>query len=307
MQNPKLYACRPFSRAVCLGLALLTALAPPVAAAPSGLAAVEAVQWPAWVERGGAGRRPLQAGDTLAAQDRLLTGSGGRALLRLADGSGVKLGENAELGITALRRSDADVLKAALDVARGAFRFTTGLFAASLQRREVDVRVATITAGIRGTDLWGKSDGERDLVCLLEGRISVTHPQVPLAQKLDRPLSFVAAAKGQAPGAIVTADAAQVAAWSRETETEVGAGIARAGGMWTLGLATVASQEEALRLVDAASELGVPASVRPIGAADARRYRVRVTRLASRDEAAALAKRLTGPLGLQQPQIVRGR
>jgi hypothetical protein len=31
----------------------------------------------------------------------------------------------------------------------------------------------TITAGIRGTDLWGKADATRDIVCLIEGRITV--------------------------------------------------------------------------------------------------------------------------------------
>ena len=36
-----------------------------------------------------------------------------------------------------------------------------------------------MTAGIRGTDLWGSSDAERDLVCLVEGRITVTHPRKP--------------------------------------------------------------------------------------------------------------------------------
>ena len=40
-----------------------------------------------------------------------------------------------------------------------------------------------------GTDLWCKSTDERDLVCLLEGKISVGaqgHPEVTL----DKPLDF---------------------------------------------------------------------------------------------------------------------
>ena len=37
----------------------------------------------------------------------------------------------------------------------------------------MSIRVATVTAGIRGTDLWGKSAADRQIVCLIEGRIEV--------------------------------------------------------------------------------------------------------------------------------------
>ncbi|HSB48795.1 MAG TPA: hypothetical protein VLD15_04705, partial [Burkholderiales bacterium] len=51
---------------------------------------VEGVVSPAWVERGGA-RLPLAVGMQLNDRDRVVTGSGSRALLRLAEGSAVKL------------------------------------------------------------------------------------------------------------------------------------------------------------------------------------------------------------------------
>jgi hypothetical protein len=124
--------------ALVLGQAPLAAAAEPSAAA--AVVTVEAVQWPVWVERNGE-RRPLAAGQSLQNLDRLATGNGGRALLRWADGSGVKLGENAQLDLAGLARSKDGVMSASLAVARGAFRFTTGLFKGVLKRREVNVTV----------------------------------------------------------------------------------------------------------------------------------------------------------------------
>ena len=49
------------------------------------------------------------------------------------------------------------------------------VFAATLLERDVRVKVNAVTAGIRGTDVWGKSESDRDIVCLLEGRIDVSH------------------------------------------------------------------------------------------------------------------------------------
>ena len=92
----------------------------------------------------------------------------------------------------------------ALDVAKGAFRFTTGVFSSPRRDRAVNVRIATITAGTRGTDLWGISNAERDLICLLEGRITVFHA-LDQSRELSEPLSFCVALKGAAPGPVLHA------------------------------------------------------------------------------------------------------
>ena len=49
-----------------------------------------------------------------------------------------------------------DVVTASLDVLSGAFRFTTQALTKFRGERDVKVRIVKITAGIRGTDLWGK-------------------------------------------------------------------------------------------------------------------------------------------------------
>ena len=80
-------------------------------------------------------------------------------MLRLADGSLVKLGENGimaldDLGQTKIKLKD--VVTASLDVLSGAFRFTTQALTKFRGERDVKVRLVTITVGIRGTDIWAK-------------------------------------------------------------------------------------------------------------------------------------------------------
>lgn len=99
-------------------------------AAPQGATAyavVDSVQMPAWVERKGV-REPLVPGQVLRNHDRVITGADARVAINLAEGSAVKLGENAQLEMNALGYRENRVFTAALDVAQGAFRFTTGVF-----------------------------------------------------------------------------------------------------------------------------------------------------------------------------------
>ncbi len=121
---------------------------------------VEAVVSPAWVEHAGGAREPLVPGAILEDGDKVLTGNGARVLLRMAEGSAIKLGENANLGVDRLADKGSAagrVVSGALSVVQGAFRFTTRIFGAPPASRDLNIRVATVTAGIRGTDVWGKS------------------------------------------------------------------------------------------------------------------------------------------------------
>ena len=165
--------------------------APKRAAPPQ--AVVEAVQMPAWVERGGA-RVPLAPGMGLQPNDELRTGADARLLLKLADGSSVKLGEAAQLRLTTIATRKDNVFTSAMNVLQGAFRFTTDALART-RRRDVTVTVATVTAGIRGTDLWGKAAADRDIVCLIEGRVEVSRQGDPTVT-MDQPLSFYIAPRG---------------------------------------------------------------------------------------------------------------
>jgi len=278
----------------------------------AGLAAaaevmVEAVQSPAWVERGGT-REPLAVGMPLRNGDRIASGADGRILLRLAEGSAVKLGEQAQLSIDklALRREPSgSIATAALDVLKGAFRFTTPLVSRFKGRREVDVRIATVTAGIRGTDLWGKAADDRDIVCLIEGKISVQR-QGEAQFTMDQPLSFYIAPRNQPALPIAPVQKAQLDQWATETEIAPGRGGARRGGRWNVYVAEVDDQAGALKAYDALRAAGFPAQIRPVGTGGKLVYRVRVGNLDSQADAEQMASRVRAVPGLGEVRVGRG-
>ena len=266
------------ARRLCLAVLAAGTVLPAVA----GDASVEAVQWPAWVVRDGR-QIPVQAGADLQARDRLLTGRNARLLIRLADGSAVKVGEQADVVLASIERKE-DALQAAIEVGKGAFRFTTGLFAKVLGKREVKVRVSTLTIGIRGTDVWGKSTEADDLVLLLEGKVSVSQDAGP-EQELATPLEYLLAPRGRSAER-KSAPAAQVGEWAKETEIDAKRPAGRAGGRHAASIAEVETEAEALKLRSALLEEGYPVRLRPL---DGGRYALRLERIGSAKEAAALA------------------
>jgi len=272
-----------------LGIALFGAL---TAAAQN--ATVEAVQYPAWLERGGAAV-PLTPGIALQSEDKLRTGGNARVQVRMGEGSTVKLGENAQFVIEKVE--SRGVFKAALSVLTGAFRFTTDALRKT-QRRDIAIKVQNVTAGIRGTDLWGKSTGERDLVCLLEGKISVGsagHPDVTLDQRLD----FYQKPRDGEPS-VAKVDEKQIEIWSKETEIAKDGPAARKGGKWRVVAASYPSRDEALQMNRLLRASGYPSE---LGKRDDLTIVV-VPGLAGEDEARALVANLRGVKGILAPTVV---
>jgi hypothetical protein len=284
---------KPLFRFALLAAALLAGQA---AAQPA--AVVEGVQMPAWVERSGRSS-PVAPGMALQAGDQVKTGAGSRLLVKLSEGSLVKLGENGTLRIAEMAPSQ-DVFKAALRVFEGAFRFTTDL-AAKQRRRDVSITVATVTAGIRGTDLWGRSRDQREIVCLIEGRIEVgAEGETPVT--MDQSRQFYVRDKGKTqPVGLV--EPQQLNEWAKETEIERGKGAARLGGKFSVVLATADNQRDALMVYDEVRKAGYPAEIRPSKDADKRTYVVRIRNLPSKAEAGALADALRGKHGVQNPSV----
>jgi len=274
---------------VLFGLALAAA----AFTAAAEKARVEAVQYPAWLERGG-NAVPLTPGTRLEASDKLRTGANARVQLVMGEGSTVKLGENAQFVIEKIE--DRGVFRAALSVLTGAFRFTTDALRKS-QRRDVEIKVKNVTAGIRGTDLWGKSTGERDLVCLLEGKISVGsegHPTVTL----DQPLDFYQKPRDGEP-AVAKVDQKQIDIWSQETEISKDGPAARAGGQWSVVAGKYEGRDEALRINRLLRANGYPSVV---GMSD-NHPAVIVPGLAGEAEARALMANLRSVPGIVGPTV----
>jgi hypothetical protein len=270
--------------------------------AAAAQAVVEAVQMPAWIERGGA-RVPLAPGMGLQSNDALRTGADARLLVKLADGSSVKLGENAQLQLAAIATRGDNVFVSAMNVLQGAFRFTTDALAKS-RRREVSVTVATVTAGIRGTDLWGKAAADRDIVCLIEGRIEVSRQGDPTIT-MDQPLSFYIAPRGQPALPVAPVNPEQLKQWATETEIADGRGAARRGGRWKVVLASGESENEVLNVYQAVRAAGYAAELEPRRVQGRRTYDVRIASLPSRVEAEALAARLSGQHGVSSPRVTQ--
>jgi uncharacterized cupin superfamily protein len=263
-------------------------------------AVVEGVQMPAWVERDGR-KLPLLPGMELRAGDQVVTGAGSRIAVKLAEGSLVKLGENGQLRFTEISMT-RELFKAALGVLEGAFRFTTEV-ATKNRKREVNIRASQVTAGIRGTDVWGRSRAGNEIVCLIEGEVEVVaEGEQPVT--MNQPLQFYRRVDGKTlPIGVV--DQEQLKRWSSEVDLQAGKGLARRGGRSSVTLASFDEQGGALTLADQLQSAGYPAEIRPEKSGDKVAYFVRIRQLASRTEAQALADQLRGKFGITEPKVPR--
>lgn len=271
------------------GLFALLLLAAGVSqAAPD--AVVEGLQLPAWVTRDGK-RQPLAVGAELKSEDEVATGGNSRLLLRLGDGSMVKLGENGSLQLSDLvQKRKESFLSATLKVLEGAFRFTTEAAAKNRSTRDISVQFPTITAGIRGTDIWGKNLGDKQVLVLIEGKISVTHTGHQPMQMKD-PLTYLQAPSGgEATVEAVPMD--QLKTWAAETEIAEGTGALRKDGRWKLYLGSYQEQLQALSLYDSLRREGYPVRIQPQQAEGGPVYRLRLAGFSSEREANALGLRL---------------
>jgi hypothetical protein len=267
----------------------------PVLAATVAPATVEVVQAPAWRDREGI-TVPLASGMELKSGDVVRTGQGARVYLMLAEGSRVKLGEAARFALHTRSLQPHKSFRGALDILDGAFRFTTGKLKRALPR-ELSIRVATATIGIRGTDLWGRTDSTGELVALLEGRIEIT--RAGAVTELSRPMTYFDAPRGQA-ATVKTLDPEVFRKLARQTEIEAGDGASRARGKWRVLAAVATSEEGALELYDQIRDAGFAARIRPrLTEAQGWNYELLLAGFASADEAGVAAGRLTVATGLK--------
>ncbi|NLR76143.1 FecR domain-containing protein [Leeia aquatica] len=284
-------------------LGLLAALAMPMAVFAVPAVQVARLQMPAWVQHANGSRQALTPATVLKAGDLLQTGTGGRVELLLSEGSTVKLGEQAQFKVSSVVAAEENqgLFAASLDVLKGAFRFTTSS-SQKLARRDVSIRVATVTAGIRGTDLWGKSDEGRDLVCLIEGKIGVSHTGGASAT-LDQPLQFYVANRGSQPEPVSYVDRNKLETdWAPQTETQSGRGVAVVRGDWSLYLAAYPKKAVAQALVSTLDEAGIPAVVQQRKFKGRAVYLVSVPDFDSESDANAAASLVLGVVPELQPK-----
>lgn len=289
-------------------LALLLIAAASAIAAPTATAqdttTVQTVQLPAWIERGGKvfAARP---GMRLEPGDVLHTGGRGRVHIDTPDGSIVKLGSGGTIGFNqlALRPQGQDTLfEGVMNVVKGAFRFTTRA-AGKANRRDVRVRVGVVTAGVRGTDIWGKSADDKDLVCLLEGTISVTSDGAP-EQTMADPLTFYVVPKGAPPNPIAPVDPNKVVnEWAPQTEMAPDGGSLSAEGRYRVVLLSRTSLHAAEWIAGTLDAQGYPAEVGEVGPDQASVF---VRGFATREDAQRFARQIEGVAGVRGAFVAGG-
>lgn len=287
-------------RVVLLGLPLVAS-----AAEPLSYANVSALQPPVWVERHGQ-RSALAVSSPIDSDSRYITGPGARLHIALADGSLVKLGESAEFRLPRLQLTQAgsdSVLHGALKVLKGAFRYTTQALG-FIRRRELDIAIGpTVTIGIRGTDVWGKSDDAQDLACLLEGRIQVGSPGRP-DTTMDQPGSFYVVPRGETPRPVAPVPAEKLKTWIPQTELLPDRPALQSNGPYAVILAVYLDEALARRRLQEFDAKGYPASLRRRDHDGTPVYSLVIEGLSDAASAKAFGEQLRPVLHLRNPRVL---
>lgn len=288
-------------------LTLLILLSISSAAFAESLISVKALNYPVWAERGDT-IVPLSPGSDLEEADIINTGNRGRAWLSMADGSVIKLGENANFRIGKAGYTEENgesVLDAVFDVVKGAFRFTTGFFnPLRTSSHRVSMNVGTMTAGIRGTDIWGKSTDEEAFIALIEGSIEIISDGSP-ATTLDEPLSLYRKATDQIADPVTTVSMETVLSLAPETELSDTAGIASSEGSFDLVLMSLSNPFYADDLKNFLQQHGYAATTARAIVDEINYTRVLLTGFDSADAARSQMQRLQEDFALQDGWIKR--
>ena len=274
-------------------LFFLAALVSPLLHAAS--AEVQAVQYPAWLERSGE-KAPLSPGDSLRNGDTLLSGADSRILLGMSDGAQIKLGSGSRFLIEKLSiqtRAGSTTVDAGFKLAVGFFRYSSSVLGKLSGKRNIDLHVQTATIGIRGTDYWAMTDTEHDAVCVFDGKVDVATQSQGLIS-LDQPTAFWSNFFDKPAQPAGNATPAQLAKFIASVEPVPGNGVAIANGRWRVIAAEEEKQGEARELARRLREAGYPAEVaRSLG-----KHEVRINLFATRADAESTLKRLGSQAGL---------
>jgi len=222
---------------------------------------VKAAQFPGWIERNGQ-VMAIKPGLSIEEGDIVRTGKGGKLLLRMNDGSDIKLGNDSQIDIKLVEKAkpeNQNVFGLALTVLKGVFRFTTSQLGKN-RKRNVAISFGTVTAGIRGTDIWGRVNAKTDLVCLLEGQIDVSHPKTETV-RMDEPLQYYDALKNKAGALKGKVDETQITKWALLTELESNAGVMQENGQWSVVLMSLNNIEHAKKFSKQLNDKGYPAEI----------------------------------------------
>ncbi len=252
---------------------------------------------PAWGVKDGQ-HVPLAPGDWLTDMQEVETAPGAGLVLRVPEGSLIRLGEKTRMGV---QRFEVDTamgttrVKAQLKLYEGFFRFATSAVAKAVGVRDVEVSLRTATVGVRGTDFWSMSDAAHDAVCLFEGNVKVqTQEQGEIG--LERPTAFWARFFGKPLQPAGNATPEQLNTFLASTELKPGQGVAVPGGQWRVIALESNDSRKSLALAGQLRAEGYPAQMRRSRVTQ-RGFEVVIGQLASQRDAEALVARIA-PIGV---------
>lgn len=282
-----------------LALAALALAAAPSADA-AALAVVEKLRMPAWLEHAEQ-RTPLAAGTELRAGDRLVTGRQGRLLVQLADGSVLRLGEQARLAIHELKGGPQQgALQARLELGEGFLRLTAE--AAPLEvERAITLEVARTRITTRQADLCAGTQRLVQTVCLIQGTLAIEQPGAERLLIEEPGTVFRVSASGALP--LAPADPEMLRTWTEATALEPGTGTTVAGGGWIVQLGAFEREADAQALAQRLAQAGYAAEITTAASGAGARYRVRITQFDSEREAKVFAEHIQGRFGTTRPWI----
>lgn len=301
MQRRQLLTRSLSAAALPAGLALA---APQVAQAALAKGAartlvVEAVQMPAWVIRGEQ-RLPLNVGDVVSTAQEVETAAGSALVLRLPEGSLIRLGEKTRLGVSRFESSGAAgsvAVRAELKLFDGFFRFATSAVSKVVGQRQINLAVRTATIGVRGTDFWTMTDAQHDASCIFEGQIKIdSQDQGELV--LDKPTAFWARFFDKPVQPVGNATPEQLHKFLGSTELTPGQGIAVLGGAWTVQALVTADSRRALQVAGRLRGLGYPARMYAKTTAKGEQHVVSIEQLVTEADALAVLARIKDTEGV---------
>ena len=184
----------------------------------------------------------LSPGSVILANDILSTGRGSRALIQHPGTGTIKLGESARVRVVSVNNNKQQHYR--FEVLRGAFRYYPALTQSASQKSTVAITIGDINTELYSAAIWGRSNLEKDLFCLIEGTV-VVDATGDDRQQLQQSLAVYLKPKGEKALPVGRVDTDLLRSWLSETDLDSLRGIADEQGEWQLVLLSLTSAAKA--------------------------------------------------------------
>lgn len=215
---------------------------PPAAAAPMFIPTgkpqivgrFEAVQFPAWVERGGV-RAGIKAGWAVFSSDRIMTGGEGRVEISTAGEGRLKIGGDANVEFTEAYEFTGGVEPSLFKVRRGAFLYVAPMVRSGNTGTVIEVSDA-INANVLGGQLAGRVDNEEALIALVDATVvRVSGPKLNPGT-MREPNTFLRVPRSGRAQPVTAASGTQIARWVSSAQVARSKPALSADGQWDVSL-----------------------------------------------------------------------